>query len=323
MKGAIPGGKGLGDFIMNIRSSRNDDPRKIKASASSSDNDMYRDGVELCADICNTTFTFNIKKESRIRYLNMIEVFGIDPDRASHRMKEVLTMANEAECSGLTYSLVPHSVYAVSLPLFRSLRKKTGNNKVTTMHFMETEGEKVFLSDHSGPLAISYKRSGLMPLTLETVENHLDAVLREITLSGNLILVHNTYADNITVQNIKKRQNTYWCLCPASNIYIEKKTALVDMLVSEGCEIIIGTDSLASNSTLNILSELKILQMHFPSLTLEQLICWATINGARSLGEDYNYGTIEPGKKPGLLLLENLDLINLKLLPETSVTRLL
>jgi cytosine/adenosine deaminase-related metal-dependent hydrolase len=323
LKGVIPREKGLGEFIMHIRSSRNNDFRNIKTSAYSSDSNMYSDGVALCADICNTPVTFDIKKESRIRYLNLIEVFGIDPEKASYRMEEILRVANEAEDSGLLYSLVPHSVYSVSLPLFRLLRDITGKNQVTAIHFMETEGEKTFLSDHSGPLKRSYEKSGLLPPLLKTVESHVDAILKEITSSGNLILVHNTYADRVTVKEIKKRENIFWCLCPNSNIYIERKMPPVDMLISEGCEIVIGTDSLASNSTLSILTELKTLHKHFPSLTMEQLIRWATINGAMALGEDHNYGTIEPGKKPGLLLLQNLDLINLKILPETTVTRLL
>ena len=85
----------------------------------------------------------------------------------------------------------------------------------------------------------------------------------------------------------------------------------------------IGTDSLASNTTLSILSELKILQDNFPQLGLEELVRWATINGARALGEDERFGRIEPGLKPGLLLLQDLDLVNLKILPSTTVTRLL
>jgi len=323
LKGIVPGGRGLADFIMHIRSARNDDPVKVKAAAASSDHDMYIYGTELCADICNTTLSFDIKKGSRIRYFNMIEVFGIDPARAGFRMEEFLGVADEAERYGLAYSLVPHSVYAVSRPLFRLLRDLTGNNKVTTIHFLETGEEKRFLSDHSGSLALSYKQSGLMPLIPETVKNHTDAVMKEITKSGNLILVHNTYADSTSVRKTLKRPNTFWCLCPASNIYIEKKIPPAEMLVAEGCEIVIGTDSLASNSSLSILEELKILQLYFPAISMEQLIRWATVNGARALGEEKNYGTIETGKKPGLLLLENLDLINLKMLPETTVTRLL
>jgi imidazolonepropionase-like amidohydrolase len=105
-------------------------------------------------------------------------------------------------------------------------------------------------------------------------------------------------------------------------LYIEKKVPPVEVLISEGCEIVIGTDSLASNKKLSILSELKTLQQHFPAIPLEILVRWATINGAKALGKDDIFGKIESGKKPGLLLLQDLDLQNFKLLPETSVTRL-
>jgi cytosine/adenosine deaminase-related metal-dependent hydrolase len=144
-----------------------------------------------------------------------------------------------------------------------------------------------------------------------------------VTSSGNLILVHNTYADINTIREIQKRRNTWWCLCPNSNLYIENKIPPVDLLKSQGCKIVLGTDSLASNKKLSILSEMKTLQYHFPSVTLEELVRWATINGAEALGEETKFGKIEPGMKPGLLLLENLDLVNLKLLPETLVTRLI
>jgi len=199
---------------------------------------------------------------------------------------------------------------------------KNENNTVTSIHFMETEGEKQFLENHSGPLMISYQNSGLVPVKLETVKNHIDAILNEITLNGNLILVHNTFADKGTIRSLRKRENLFWCICPNSNIYIENKIPPLDLLIEEGCEIVIGTDSLASNSRLSIIEELKTLQFKFPSLSIEELVRWATFNGAKALGKENRYGRIEPGKMPGLLLLQNVDLINMKLLPDSFVTRL-
>ena len=96
----------------------------------------------------------------------------------------------------------------------------------------------------------------------------------------------------------------------------------LDILSGSGCAIVIGTDSLASNTGLSILDELKTLQSGFPSFTLEELVRYATLNGAVALNETAGYGSIEPGKKPGLLLLENCDLSELKLRPETTVRRL-
>jgi cytosine/adenosine deaminase-related metal-dependent hydrolase len=53
------------------------------------------------------------------------------------------------------------------------------------------------------------------------------------------------------------------------------------------------------------------------------MVRWATINGSKALQEEEWSGSIEAGKKPGLLLLENIDLRNMKLLPESSVRRLI
>jgi aminodeoxyfutalosine deaminase len=323
LKGAIAEGTGLSDFLMDIRILRNYDQKEIITAAKEEDDDLFREGVSLCADICNTPVTFDIKKRSRIRYINLGEVFGIDPDKAGKRMDEVMLLAKAAEDAGLKLYPVPHSAYSVSLPLFRMLREKSSGNRVTSIHFMESESEAIFLKDQSGPMRRSYEDSGLLPASLQMSENHVTAIIDEVTPSGNLILVHNTYADRNTISEVKKRGKTFWCLCPGSNLYIENKMPPVEILMEENCEIVIGTDSLSSNKKLSILREMKIIQEHFPLVKLEELIRWATINGSEALGESHTYGTLEPGKKPGLLLIQDLDLINFRLLPETNMRRLI
>lgn len=323
MKSLIAKGRGLGDFIKDIRNNRDNLNTAILSAARSADNEMYREGIVLCADISNNPVTFDIKKKSRIRYINLLEVFGIDPEKADKRMDEIVKLGQAAEMLDLPFYIVPHSVYSLSLPLFRLLRKNSENNAITSMHFMETAGEKQFLESQSGELLVSYTESGLMPSRLQTVGSHIDAIMKEITSSGNLILVHNTFADRDTVKAIRKRENIFWCLCPNSNIYIGNQIPPVDLLLEEGCELVIGTDSLASNTRLSILEELKTLQKNFPSIGLEEMILWATLNGARSLNEVSASGSIENGKRPGLLLLQNVDLINMKLQPESFVTRLI
>jgi cytosine/adenosine deaminase-related metal-dependent hydrolase len=323
MKGGISKGSGLGNFIEEIRSYRNRNNDNILTSAYSADKSMFSEGIVLCADVCNTSDTFKVKKESMIRYISLIEVFGLDPGKAESRINEILDIAETARDLGLQYSLVPHSAYSISLTLLRLLKKESLNNSITSIHFMESEGEEIFLRNHTGPLMSAYKRSGLIPSRLELAGSHIDIILNELTKSGNLILVHNTFADKTTIRLIKERKNIFWCLCPNSNIYIENKIPPLNLLIEEGCEIVIGTDSHASNSNLSILEELKTLQFNFPELDIGDMVRWATINGSKALQEEEWSGSIEAGKKPGLLLLENIDLRNMKLLPESSVRRLI
>jgi cytosine/adenosine deaminase-related metal-dependent hydrolase len=323
MKGDVPKATGLGEFILTIRNSRQRSNNAILSSAFSADNFMYTEGIVLCADICNTAGTFAMKKESRIKYINLIEVFGLDPEKAARRMNEAKNVAESAMESELSYSLVPHSVYSMSLTLLRLLRDECLNNEITSVHFMETPGEESFLTQRTGTLMSTYEESGLLPRKLETAANHEKAILEDITPSGNLMLVHNTFTGQETVRKLRNRKNLYYCLCPNSNLYIENCLPPVNLLIEEGCTIVIGTDSLASNSKLSILEELKTLQSNFPETSIETLVAWATINGAKALASDDMFGSIEPGKKPALLLLENVDLQNMKLLPESFVTRLI
>jgi len=323
MKGSVEKGGSLGGFLTQINNKRAAENETIISSAKFADNYMYKEGVSLCGDICNTSNTFSLKKDSRIKYINLIEVFGINPEKAKGRMDEALKVSEKSEDMNIPWSFVPHSAYSMSRTLLHLLKEKSMNNRITSIHFMESAGEKNFIEDHSGTLYESYKQSGFIPPRLEMVKTHIDAVLNEVTRSGNLILIHNTFTDSATIRAVQKRDNLYWCLCPNSNEYIENTFPPVNLLVNEGCEIVIGTDSLASNTKLSVISEMISLQKHFPSLSLEDLVKWATINGARALKEDDNFGKIETGKKPGLLLLQNVDLINMKLLPDSFVTRLI
>jgi cytosine/adenosine deaminase-related metal-dependent hydrolase len=323
LKGKIPEGSGLSNFLMTVNSLRNTPGRDINKAAADADNEMLTNGIVLCADICNSSDTFHLKKKSSIKYINLLEVFGIDPSKAQKRIEEIMLVAGKAEEENLPRWIVPHAVYSISSPLFRLIKEHTESNKITSLHFLESPDEESFMADHSGPLMDWYKKF-LSPLSaLDTPKDHVSAVLDEVTGNGNLILVHNTYIEKDVIKKLRHRGNLYYCLCPNSNIFIGKTLPPAGLLSDEGCNIVIGTDSLSSNSTLNILDEIKTLQENKPDIPLESLISWATINGARALCEDSWAGSIEPGKKPGLLLIENLDLVNLKLLPASRTRRIL
>ena len=323
LKGTIARRTGLGGFLAELQQIRKSSPEKIISAASEADRAMYDEGIVLCADICNNSLTFSIKKNSKISYINLLEVFATDPGQAETRINEVVKLSEESERQQLPFSIVPHTVYAVSLPLFRLIKERTAENRVTSIHFMETEGEEAFVKEHSGPLMETFRKAGFVADKLLTPGNCVSAILDEVTPSGSLILVHNTFAERAMVNRINQRGNVYWCLCPNANLYIENRMPPVTMLAGEGCDIVTGTDSLASNGSLSILSELMTIQEHFPSISLTDMISWATINGARALRQEDTYGKIEPGKKPGLLLLESVDLKNLKLSPDTFVKRLI
>jgi len=104
----------------------------------------------------------------------------------------------------------------------------------------------------------------------------------------------------------------YLCLCPNANSYIGNPLPNVPLLAGSGLPICVGTDSLASNSKLCIWSELQTLQAGYPGISTQDLLQWGTSNGALALGMEQQLGSFAPGKKPGILLLQQLDEHNLQ-----------
>jgi cytosine/adenosine deaminase-related metal-dependent hydrolase len=84
------------------------------------------------------------------------------------------------------------------------------------------------------------------------------------------------------------------------------------MLMQHTDNIVLGTDSLASNDQLSILAEIKTLQQNFKELDLAVLLKWATSNGAKALQMDKNLGSFEKGKQPGVLLIDETGLEKVK-----------
>ena len=93
------------------------------------------------------------------------------------------------------------------------------------------------------------------------------------------------------------------------------------MLMQHTDDIVLGTDSLASNDALSIWEEIKTLQQNFKDIDLAILLKWATSNGAKALQMDSSLGSFEKRKQPGLLLIGGLE--NLKAGDDTSVMRIL
>ena len=112
-------------------------------------------------------------------------------------------------------------------------------------------------------------------------------------------------------RNIGNRQRRtaelFFCLCPNANLYISGLLPDPDLLLRYNSVIVVGTDSLASNHQLCILEELKTLQRQFPSVATATLLQWATLNGARALQLDGVLGSFEPGKQPGVVLIEHAE----------------
>ena len=315
---------GLGEFIRNLREKRQQVSAENKKSIADADRMMYESGISACGDICNSSLSFEIKEKSPIQYINFLEVYGIDPSKAGKRIREVLELKEEAGKYTMASYIVPHSFYSMSATLMKKLRELTSDNEITTVHYKESEQEERLLKHAGGELVESYRAMGIDPAMLhDRIPDHITGIREYITGRGNLILVHNTFSSEEDFQAAAERGNCFFCLCPRSNLYIENTLPPVNEITNSGSAIVIGTDSLASNTSLNMLEEMKVISDNYPGIPLHEIVAWGTINGARALKIESEYGSIETGKTPGLVLIDNVDLENLSLKAESRAIRLI
>jgi 5-methylthioadenosine/S-adenosylhomocysteine deaminase len=90
--------------------------------------------------------------------------------------------------------------------------------------------------------------------------------------------------------------------CPRSNGYTGAGAPPIAEFYRSGVRVAIGTDSLASCADLNMFAELATMRALAPHVSPAALVESATIQGARALGFDADYGTIEPGKRADLVI---------------------
>ncbi len=89
--------------------------------------------------------------------------------------------------------------------------------------------------------------------------------------------------------------------CPRSNGHTGAGAPPLEEFYESGVRVAVGTDSLASSPDLSVFAELATMRALAPSLPASALLDSATRQGARALGFESEYGSIEPGKRARLL----------------------
>lgn len=311
MKGIIPEHTGLVDFILNILQHRNNSEFDILQAIKDGEAEMISNGIVAVGDISNNALTLQQKLKGNLKYHNFIEVSGFSPTIAQMRFDVGLAVYQTfKKYFANSTSMVPHAPYSVSRELFE-LINSVENNHISSMHNQETVDENEFFVSGKGNFNKLYNAIGVDIFNFHhpTEKSSLESVLPFLKQPNKLLLVHDTFTSQADLDFLFKNkiiQQYFFCLCVNANSYIENQLPPINLLRNNHCNIVIGTDSLASNHELCVLSEIKTIIQNFPEIPLQEVLTWATINGAVALQMDDLLGSFEPGKKPELVLITDL-----------------
>ncbi len=307
--------KGLTEFINSVakvRNSKTDNEYSILMQ----DEIMYNNGIQAVGDVMNESVSLKTKEKSKIRYINFIEVFGLDSTKSEKKMQFARALKQRSEDLGFRSYITPHSFYSLSDNLYRNILDT--DSDLFSIHFLESQEEYEYLFSKSGKMYESFcKYFEKLPGLISSPKDLIDEIYGLLSQRKGIILVHNTMHEKSMFESA---DNLFLCLCPNSNITISDRLPSKELMFNSNHNFVIGTDSIASNSKLCVLSELVLLEEHY-DIPLINLLKFATLNGAKALQID-DLGKIAPGTKPGIILIEDIDLKSLKLTKDAKVRRI-
>ncbi len=323
MKGMIgnSSGRGLPGFIDEIISKRYF-PEDLNEQIEKADKEMQKKGIVAVGDISNTDDSFAVKQNSSIHYQTFIEAFTLSDEKVNETFSQAKDNYYKLKKLNLPGTIVPHAAYSVPDKLYTMIAEfEDDKSKIISVHNQETPGEDELIKNKTGDLAeVLIKKGFLLKQFSYPGETALQTNLHYLNKKDNILLIHNTFSKEKDIESAENfSDKIYWVFCPLSNLYIEKTLPDIPLFFKKGVKICFGTDSYASNTELSILSEMKAVTKTFPEIPFEELIEAATLNGAEALKIDDKYGSIEPGKTPGLNLITSFDFEKMTLKPESKV----
>lgn len=311
MKGKVDTGTGLIPFITGVVTQRNAAAEQIAEAIEKAEQEMLDGGIVALGDISNAPDTFAVKSKGRMRYYTFVELFDFLQDAGAEKtFSDGLKVYEQLRLApGSARTLVPHAPYSVSKSLFQKINAHNPKSGVTiSIHNQETPPEQSLFLEKKGGFLDFYAKFGISLNAFEaTGKPSIYYALEHMNPANRTLFVHNTLTTQADIEAAQAwSSQVYWATCPNANLYIENRLPDYSAFIKSGARVTIGTDSLTSNWQLSVLEEMKTIARFQSYVPFDELLRWATLNGAQALGFDDTLGSLEVGKTPGLVLLQGL-----------------
>ena len=307
MRGRVGDGRGFVGWVDALIAHRHEmSPEEDTAAIDAAVDDLVRSGTVAVGEVTNSLAAVRPLAERGIAGCVFHEVFGQDRAAVLRRVEGLRAELEERvsiwPTRDLAYAPAPHTLYTTHEEAVRALLEAVrGMSARTSLHLAEHAPERRAIEHGDGPVpewlfARAKQRPEWPKVPL------FDFAERVGALSPNVVLVHLVEARADELARVAEKGSPV-VLCPRSNLHIEMKLPPLLALRSAGIQAALGTDSLASNASLDVLAEAKALADRFPGVPAHELVTMATWNGARALGRT-DLGRLSKGARPGLLAVE-------------------
>jgi aminodeoxyfutalosine deaminase len=266
--------------------------------------EAIRCGTAAVGDISNTLVTCRPLTDSALAGVVFYELIGFnvaDPvgmvDRACDAVRDINATG------GVRASLAAHAPYSVAPAVLRAIAEAIDRDGLPacSVHVSESVEEVEFIRTGEGPWRRLLEDVGAWnPEWIAPGVSSVQYLVEQSFLGSRVMAVHGVQMTGADLARLAAHRTTL-VTCPRSNEYTAAGTPPIEQFYKSGVAVAVGTDSLASAPDLNLFSELAALRVLAPGVPAAMLLESATRQGARALGLDMDYGTIEPGKTARLI----------------------
>jgi len=282
-----------------------------------------RAGITCVGDSSSfATQSMKALQQVGVRGIVYQESFGPDPKLARENFEKLLEQVRSMwslETNLVRAGVSPHAPYTVSAPQLELISELAVDEKIPLMmHAAESEAENMFMLKGEGPFAEGLRKRGLewrVP-GVSTIQ-HLD---RLGVMSTRPLLTHCINVDDEDL-NLMRKKGASVAHCPKSNAKLRHGRAPFAKFLSHGLNVGLGSDSVASNNTCDILEEARfatlVARLPFPdplpkgegkagaqTISAGEALFAATLGGARALGLDSQIGALAIGMSADLAVID-------------------
>jgi cytosine/adenosine deaminase-related metal-dependent hydrolase len=250
---------------------------------------LVKGGVTTIGDVKTAGIGLSVLKEHKGLKGIIFEEF-IDPEgkiKESEIEKRINKLKALLDGTVFSAGIMAHSVYSTREQTLIKLHKYAQKNNLPfTIHISESFEETALVKYYTGPLMKISSANPYFGQSLTPV-----GYLEKIGVLENTILVHAVNLEDGDFNIIAKYRNNI-ILCPGSNKYLGVGSAPYHRLKGVGSNLSLATDSLASNTILDLRAEAMIAVKEY-GIGYDDCFEMITKNPARIMGLN---GTITKGK---------------------------
>lgn len=259
--------------------------------------DMLRSGTTTCSDM----YFFPEQAAAEYRAAGMRaqvafpifdfpSAWGSGPDDYLARGLALIDEYRHTDLQRIVFG--PHAPYTVSEPTLA---------RIATLAAELDAGIHIHLHETAGEVLQAVETRGERPI---------DGLNRIGLLGPRTQCVHMTDLGSQDI-GLLAATGSHVVHCPQSNMKLASGACPVARLLDAGVNVALGTDSAASNNSLNLFLEMrsaallsKLISGDPSSLPAARVLTMATLGGARALGLDDRIGSLTAGKEADMIAVD-------------------